>query len=377
MSEHDGDDLGIDLLMNPRRKSSDAMSLKSSHSQDSDGYKSKENVFKFIDDDAESQKSLKSKAKDEWMLSDDDDKSSIRSVKKSANKKAEPLQKDDAYWTRKPKSESESIMMKRELLYEFERLRVKGLRLPRIMTLDTPLEEMQGEYMRVKKDRELDAGVMFQRQMLMTCVSGIEFLSSNVSIFDCKLKGWSQNVNENILSYDEILEELYIKYRGNNSMAPELRLLMAIGGSAAMFSMQNRFVDMAENMMRGEGPSNSSNSNGTNMFGSIFSMFGNMFGQGQPQQPQQGQQPQQPQYPRQQQRPGASYEPSTPMRGPTMNVEEVLRGMQQNAFQQDDPGQRIEIISNVSESDVPDDISIVSGPMPIRKGKRTLHISDI
>jgi len=46
-------------------------------------------------------------------------------------------------------------------------------------------------------------------------------------------------VNENIFDYDEIFEELHIKYGGDTEIAPEIRLMFALGGSAFMFHLQN------------------------------------------------------------------------------------------------------------------------------------------
>ena len=342
---------------------------------------------------------FKAKPREQWMVNNDDDAlssvSSVRSTrKKSSPTKPEkvpdvvdgedPITKGDEYWTRRPKSESEANSLKREILYEFERMRTKGVRLPRLCSMDTPLEEMQVEYMRLKKDREMDAGVMFQRQMLITCVSGIEFLSSNVSPFDCKLDGWSHHVSDRIDSYDDVLEELYRKYKGASRMAPEIKLLMALGGSAVMFSMQNRMAQMAENIMRGQppqqsnGPQNGQQNAMPGIFSALGGMFSGLFGQ---QQPPSQQFPSQ-QFPSQQfpsQQFGQQYEAAIPMRGPTLNVDNVLKNLQQSAFERNKQNdiQRVEIISTISDSDIPDDASIMSGAFPTKSKskRRTLDLS--
>lgn len=318
-----------------------------------------------------------------WMSLDaDDDKSSTVSSMRSRRKatadhkapqhqqqqpdKEVPDKEDSDRLARRPRNEVDAMALKRELLYEFDRLRAKGIRLPRMYSLDTPLEEMQGDFLRLKRNREMDAGVMFQRQALMMCVSGIEFMSSTFSPFDCKLEGWSHHVSDSIDSYDDVLEELYLKYRGASKMAPELRLLMALGGSAIMFSMQNRIANMAESMMRGDAPvSGPKMSSGGGLGGGIMGMIGNLFGQG-PQPQQQG--PGQPAQPGHPGHPGGQpqpiYQPAAPLRGPTVNVDSVLRNLQQNAFDKQRVD-RVEIISTVSDSDVPDDASIMSGSFPV------------
>jgi len=57
--------------------------------------------------------------------------------------------------------------------------------------------------------------------------------------FSVKLDGWSESVNENLNDYDEIFEELNEKYGGGGDMAPEIRLLFTLAGSAFMFHLSN------------------------------------------------------------------------------------------------------------------------------------------
>ena len=75
--------------------------------------------------------------------------------------------------------------------------------------------------------------------MLMACINGIEFLNGKFDPFDIKLDGWGEQVNENITDYDEIFSELHDKYKTKAKMAPELKLLFQLGGSAMMVHMTN------------------------------------------------------------------------------------------------------------------------------------------
>ena len=63
--------------------------------------------------------------------------------------------------------------------------------------------------------------------------------------FDLKLDGWSEQVNENIDDYDEIFGELHEKYKSKAKMAPELKLLFQLGGSAIMLHMTNTMFKSA------------------------------------------------------------------------------------------------------------------------------------
>ena len=81
--------------------------------------------------------------------------------------------------------------------------------------------------------------------MLMAAINGIEFLNNRFDPFDIKLDGWSEQVNENINDYDEIFSELYEKYKSRASMAPELKLLFQLGGSAMMVHLTNTMFKSA------------------------------------------------------------------------------------------------------------------------------------
>ena len=79
----------------------------------------------------------------------------------------------------------------------------------------------------------------FQGKMLMACITGLEFLNTKFDPFDVKLDGWAEQVNDNIDDYDEIFGELHEKYKSKAKMAPELKLLFQISGSAIMLHMTN------------------------------------------------------------------------------------------------------------------------------------------
>jgi len=81
--------------------------------------------------------------------------------------------------------------------------------------------------------------------MLMAVINGIEFLNNKFDPFDIKLDGWSDQINENLNDYDEIFSELHEKYKTKASMAPELKLLFQLGGSAMMVHMTNTMFKSA------------------------------------------------------------------------------------------------------------------------------------
>ena len=125
------------------------------------------------------------------------------------------------------------------LLCLLERLEKKGLKSLKKFSMSSNYEEIKNEYERLMNQKELDQSVKFQRKMLIAFVTAIEFLNNKFDPFDVKLEGWSENVHEGIHDYDDIFEELHEKYKSKAKMAPELRLLLSLGGSAFMFHLTN------------------------------------------------------------------------------------------------------------------------------------------
>ena len=130
---------------------------------------------------------------------------------------------------------------KSEYLNKLQRLEAKGFPVARKFTMDNSLEEIKTEYFRLVDARQLETSLKFQRQMMMGAITGMEWLNGKFDPFDIKLDGWSESVHENIEDFDEIFEELYDKYKDRGKMSPEMRLVMAVGGSGFMCHVSNTF----------------------------------------------------------------------------------------------------------------------------------------
>ena len=126
-----------------------------------------------------------------------------------------------------------------DLIYKFKKLESQGIRTTMNYNMNSHLEDMRNEYLKLKKQREVDNSIKFQRKVMMAMITGVEFLNGKFDPFDIKLDGWSESVNENIYDFDEVFEELSEKYGGKSEIAPELKLMMMLGGSAFMFHLTN------------------------------------------------------------------------------------------------------------------------------------------
>merc|ERR1711871_751817 len=136
-------------------------------------------------------------------------------------------------------SPEEKLREKLKILRKLEELEKKGIQLTKKYSMESSLAEMKGEYEMIKNEKEKKNSIKFQGKMLLAFCSGLEFLNGRFDPFDIKLDGWSEAVNENIDEYDEVFGELHEKYGGKAKMAPEIKLLFMLGGSAAMLHMTN------------------------------------------------------------------------------------------------------------------------------------------
>ena len=136
-------------------------------------------------------------------------------------------------------SKEESLKEKFRYLQKLQDLEKKGVELTKRYDMDSSILEMKGEYESIISEREKKNSIKFQGKMLMACITGIEFLNNRFDPFDVKLDGWSEQINENVDDYDEIFSELHEKYKSKATMAPELKLLFQLGGSAMMVHMTN------------------------------------------------------------------------------------------------------------------------------------------
>ena len=145
----------------------------------------------------------------------------------------------------RPKTYEEIMAEKQELLYKLDRLEKQGYRISRKYTLASNLDDIKYEYERIKRQRDVEKSIRFYRKGLMAVTSGVEYLNKKFDPLDIKLDGWSESQMENIAHYDELIEELHDKYSDSIQMAPELKLLFMVGGSAFMFHLTNTLFKTA------------------------------------------------------------------------------------------------------------------------------------
>tara|TARA_Y100000992_G_C21256627_1_gene488866 strand:- start:238 stop:1377 length:1140 start_codon:yes stop_codon:yes gene_type:complete len=138
---------------------------------------------------------------------------------------------------------------KADLINKLGRLEKKGFAVNKRLNAYSNVEELRSEVKRITYSIDVEQSIRFSRRMLVACVTGLEFLNKRYNPFEIQLEGWSESVMENVDDYDGVFEELYVKYRSKISVAPEIKLIMMLGGSAMMFHLTNSmFKSVMPNM---------------------------------------------------------------------------------------------------------------------------------
>jgi hypothetical protein len=138
-------------------------------------------------------------------------------------------------------SAQEESREKMRLLSKLKRLESEGIKGSR-MSMGNSLDELRAEHEQLTDSQKLEASVRFQRNALMTFVTGVEMVNDrygNRLPIKPRLKGWSESVQTNIQDFDDIFEELYDLYKDKAKVHPLMRLVGTLGMSGVMFHLTN------------------------------------------------------------------------------------------------------------------------------------------
>jgi hypothetical protein len=143
-------------------------------------------------------------------------------------------------------NQNESIRQQKiDYLCKLDKLRDKGKRVQK-MDMDHTLDDIRNEYERISTDLKTDRNVGFYKNLLLLGVQGLEMVNNKFDPLGVDLDGWSEAMGYALENqdYDEVLAELYDKYKGSGQMSPEVKLVFMIASSAAMFTISKRITKM-------------------------------------------------------------------------------------------------------------------------------------
>ena len=131
-------------------------------------------------------------------------------------------------------SPQEIRIKKIELLRRLSEIKTKGYNLTKDYDFNSSIEEMEYEYDLLKSFADKRNGVKLYRSLILNGISLTEMGNKYYDPFSFKLDGWSEHMSVEIDGWDDVLEELYEKYKTSGGGWPaELKLALLIIGSGA------------------------------------------------------------------------------------------------------------------------------------------------
>jgi hypothetical protein len=139
---------------------------------------------------------------------------------------------------------SDKQMLKRlDMLRKLGELVQYGVKLSQNYNMNSDYFAMKYEYELHKNIRAKQNSVNWMSSLMLNCIYGVEILNEKYNPFDLKLKNWSEQINADINNYYDIFGEIYEKYnQPGKNMAPELKLILMVSGSALKFHLNNTLL---------------------------------------------------------------------------------------------------------------------------------------
>ncbi len=140
-------------------------------------------------------------------------------------------------------TQEEKMLRKLDMLRKLSELAQAGVKLSQNYNMNSDYKMMKYEYELHKGIRSKQNGINWLSSMSLNLIYGIEMLNEKYNPFDLKLKGWSEQMNADVNNYYDVFGELYEKYnQPGKNMAPELKLLLMVSGSALKFHLTNTMM---------------------------------------------------------------------------------------------------------------------------------------
>ena len=183
------------------------------------------------------------------------DASSVRvKHKRNSTKDSSVVHKKESQWNgNRFINENENPQIRREkseYLYKFNKLNAGNKFSSCHFDMNSPLFEIRNEYDRIKNGIENERSVKFLQRMMLLMIQGVEMLNTKFDPLGIDLDGWGESMAYSLETqeYDEVLSELYEKYKGVGNMSPEMKLMFMIISSASMFAITKRLTKNEMNL---------------------------------------------------------------------------------------------------------------------------------
>ena len=119
-----------------------------------------------------------------------------------------------------------------------------GVKLTQEYNLNSKYEDMEFELQYHTSIANKKKGIELWKGFITNGVTAMEFMNERFDPFGFKLGGWSEHIKVGVDDYDEVLGELYEKYKGKGKkIEPEIKLMIMLVTSAATFHASKSLGD--------------------------------------------------------------------------------------------------------------------------------------
>lgn len=181
---------------------------------------------------------------DDILESDPDQENSVvstisnMSIKES--RRSAPAAVEESY---------EDKLRKIELLRIFADQKAQGFRLSREYTINSNLADLEMEFQLLKMSKQKKNALKLSQGFLINAVQALEFLNTTYDPIGMDLVGFSEIVSLGVEDYDDVLEELYEKYKNyGRKIEPEIKLVLMISASATSFHASKQLLNKIPGM---------------------------------------------------------------------------------------------------------------------------------
>jgi hypothetical protein len=129
------------------------------------------------------------------------------------------------------KSPEEIRREKSLLLYEIESKNKDSKYSNLTFTMDDSLSDLQNELELIKSRREMENSLSFWKRALLLSSEAIVFANNHFDPFSCDMTDWSRQLYfdvNNSSTYEQVLEEIAMKYKSSIKSPPEVRLMFLL-----------------------------------------------------------------------------------------------------------------------------------------------------
>lgn len=134
-----------------------------------------------------------------------------------------------------PENMEQIAIRKAQLIQEGMDIMRKGGQINCPLEMQVPLPILEAAVNQAKEVRRKETSVELAKKIMVTSISFLELANAQVDPFGFDLNGWSADISEKVdrNEFDDVMEELYEKYKGRGNVAPEVKLLFMVLFSGA------------------------------------------------------------------------------------------------------------------------------------------------